>query len=234
VPVHRRATHPADAFVAKESAVSERWLPDVSARPSGRDRATSGRFHRRTTIDDGDRARVDRVVCRARAGDREALRFLYIRFSGSVYGYVASIVHDDYEAEDITQDVFAKLTTALARYEPREVPFAAWILRVSRNVALDHMRRARPLLFEEVRPVERCADEAALDRGRALRTALAELPEDQCQVLLMRHLVGLTPGEIARRLGRSESSVHGLHHRGRRRIQRALVGLDSAPLLQCA
>jgi RNA polymerase sigma-70 factor, ECF subfamily len=36
--------------------------------------------------------------------------------------------------------VFAKLITAIARYEQRESPFAAWILRVARNAALDHLR----------------------------------------------------------------------------------------------
>ena len=46
---------------------------------------------------------------------------------------------------------------------------------------------------------------------------------------MLRHVVGLTPGEIADRMGRTEGSVNGLHHRGRRALQRELERLDSAP-----
>ena len=48
---------------------------------------------------------------------------------------------------------------------------------------------------------------------------------------MMRHLVGLTPGEIAGRLGKSESAVHGLHHRGRLNLQRELISSGIAPAL---
>ena len=49
--------------------------------------------------------------------------------------------------------------------------------------------------------------------------------------MLLRHVVGLTPGEIASRLGRTESSIHGLHHRGRRALQVELASRDSAPAI---
>jgi RNA polymerase sigma-70 factor (ECF subfamily) len=68
-----------------------------------------------------------------------------------------------------------------------------------------------------------------VDRVEAVRTALAALPEDQREVVVLRHIVGLTPGEIADRMGRTESAIHGLHHRGRRALQRALTQLDSTP-----
>jgi RNA polymerase sigma-70 factor, ECF subfamily len=74
-----------------------------------------------------------------------ALHFLYVRFADDVEGYVESIVRDRHEAEDITQNVFAKLITAIARYEQRESPFAAWILRLARNAALDHLHRQRQI-----------------------------------------------------------------------------------------
>ena len=65
---------------------------------------------------------VAQAVARAKQGDREALRFLYIRYADNVYGYVASIVRDDYEAEDVTQHVFAKLMTALAEVRAARGP----------------------------------------------------------------------------------------------------------------
>ena len=83
------------------------------------------------------------AVARAKEGDREAVRFLYLRYADNVYGYVRSIVRDDYEAEDVTQHVFAKLMTVIGKYEERDVAFSAWILRVARNVAVDHMRQRR-------------------------------------------------------------------------------------------
>jgi RNA polymerase sigma-70 factor (ECF subfamily) len=191
-------------------------------------------------LDDGRRGadrREDReglvaqAVARAKEGDRDALRYLYIEYRSSIQGYVRSIVRDDHEAEDITQHVFAKLMTAIGRYEQRSVPFSAWILRVARNVALDHLRERRPIPCEEVRGASARSDEAAHERTRTLKEALASLPEEQREVLVLRHVVGLSPGEIAERLGKSEGSIHGLHHRGRRAIRAELTSLGSAPSL---
>ena len=69
------------------------------------------------------------------------------------------------------------------------------------------------------------------ERGADLRHALEQLPEDQREVLVLRHIVGLSPVEIASTLGRSESSVHGLHHRGRRTLQSSLTELGAAPVV---
>src|SRR5271166_3550761 len=95
------------------------------------------------------------AVKRAQAGDREALGFLYARYADNVLGYVRSIVHDQHEAEDITQHVFAKLINVIGKYEERDVPFFAWILRVSRNVAVDHIRHQRAIPVEEVRVTDK-------------------------------------------------------------------------------
>jgi hypothetical protein len=88
---------------------------------------------------------VSQAIRRAQEGDREALGFLYSRYADSVYGYVRSIVHDAQEAEDVTQQVFAKLIHVIGKYEEREVPFFTWILRVARNLAFDHLRRQRTI-----------------------------------------------------------------------------------------
>ncbi len=162
---------------------------------------------------------VQRAVRRAQEGDREALHFLYVRYAADLTRYVNSFVKDSHEAEDIVQNVFAKLITQIGKYKQQDVPFTAWILRVARNAALDHMRARRAIPTEEVRVADTGATQVGLDRGRDLRQALELLPEDQREVLVLRHIVGLSPLEIADTLGRSESSVHGLHHRGRRTLQ---------------
>ena len=82
---------------------------------------------------------VTLAVARAKEGDTSALHFLYVRFADDVCAYVNSIVSDLDESRDITQKVFGNLMTAIQSYEPRQVPFAAWILRVARNAALDHL-----------------------------------------------------------------------------------------------
>jgi RNA polymerase sigma-70 factor (ECF subfamily) len=173
---------------------------------------------------------LEDAIASAKAGDVSALHYLYVRFADDVYGYIRSIVRDTHEAEDITQNVFAKLMTAIVRYEPRDVPFAAWILRVARNAALDHIRARRQIPFEEVRTDDNGHEELGADRSRALRDALARLPEDQREVLVLRHLAGLAPTEIARRLGKTDGAVHGLHHRGRSALKQALRELGAAPV----
>jgi RNA polymerase sigma-70 factor (ECF subfamily) len=195
----------------------------------------TGSFRRsgRLVDDEAGTRAVAQAVVRAKQGEREAVRFLYVHYADHVYGYVASIVRDEHEAEDVTQQLFAKLMTALPKYEPREVPFSAWILRVARNVALDHMRQRRAIPCDEVRELDthKHDDESSRMRSLGLRDALATLPEEQRQVVVMRHLVGLTPGEIATRLGRTEPSIHGLHHRGRGALRSALSEMECAPTI---
>jgi RNA polymerase sigma-70 factor, ECF subfamily len=180
---------------------------------------------------DADSRLVQDAVAHAKSGDPEGLHFLYLRYAPDVQRYVNSVVHDSHEAEDITQGVFAKLITTIAKYEQREVPFTAWILRVARNAALDHMRAKRAIPTEDVRVADTGQAQVGIDRSRALRQALERLPDDQREVLVLRHVVGLSPLEIAETIGKTESSVHGLHHRGRRSLKSSLTELGAAPVV---
>jgi RNA polymerase sigma-70 factor (ECF subfamily) len=191
---------------------------------------TSAGFRTQAAIDDSPEGlRQTRLaVARAKEGDRDAQRFLYAQYSHNVYSYVRSIVRDDHEAEDITQHVFAKLLTAIVKYDDRGVPFFAWLIRLARNVAIDHLRAQRSTPTEVVvDPDRECQRD--LEHELTVRAALADLPDDQREVVILRHVVGLSPGEIASRMGRTEGSIHGLHHRGRRALQHELVKLNSAP-----
>jgi RNA polymerase sigma-70 factor (ECF subfamily) len=180
--------------------------------------------------DEGNSQLVSRAIKSAQQGESDALGFLYARYADSVYGYVRSIVHDHHEAEDITQHVFVKLIKVIGKYQEQDVPFLSWILRVARNAALDSMRNNRLIPVEEVREVRPEAGEhSAAMRIDGLRDALAALPEAQRQVLMLRHLVGLSPCEIAEMTGKSEGSIHGLHHRGRRTAAAELQLRGMAP-----
>jgi RNA polymerase sigma-70 factor (ECF subfamily) len=174
---------------------------------------------------------VSHAIRRAKEGDRDALGFLYARYADNVYGYVRSIVHDHHEAEDITQHVFTKLIKVIGKYEERDVPFFAWILRVARNATVDHMRNDRLVPVEEVRDVIKRSYTEPVSSGRLedLCDALATLPQAQREVVMLRHLVGLSPSEIAGMTGKSEGSIHGLHHRGRRSVIAELRERGLAP-----
>src|SRR5437763_680410 len=126
------------------------------------------------------------AVARAKEGDREALRFLYITYSQNVYGYVRTIVRDEHEAEDVTQNVFAKLSTAIIKYDDRGLSsFFAWLIRLARNASIDYMRANKLTPVEEVLDPE-AASGADPDRSEAVRTALAALPQEQREVVVLR------------------------------------------------
>lgn len=179
----------------------------------------------------GDSHLTQQAVTRAKAGDPEGLHFLYVRYADDVLRYVTSFVRDHHEAEDITQNVFAKLMTAIKKYEQQAVPFTAWIMRVARNASLDYLRAKRAIPTEEVRLADNGSAQTSIEKGRDLREALEELPDDQREVLVLRHVVGLSPLEIAGTLNKTESSVHGLHHRGRRTLRTSLEERGAVPVV---
>jgi RNA polymerase sigma-70 factor, ECF subfamily len=192
-------------------------------------------FRSGTDLDDSPEtmSKTRMAVVRAKEGDHEALRFLYVSYADNVYGYARSIVHDDHAAEDITQQVFAKLMTRLVTYNDRGVPFFAWLLRLTRNISIDYLRADRLTPVETVLdPETSCGGD--LDRTETVRVALAMLPQKQREVMVLRHVAGYTPEEIAARMGRTRGSVHGLHYRGSRTLQRELARLHSCPSTRTA
>ena len=202
-------------------------------READRIEATAGRsgYRRRRTPPRSPEAErlVGAAVDQARTGDEDALRLLYLVFADDLYGCVLAIVRDVHDAEDVTSEVFARLPRALASYRPGPAPFAAWLLRVGRNAALDHLRARRTVPIANVRTPDTPAEDIGRERLQALRSALEALPADQRQVMLLRLVAGLSPAEVAARMDRSEDAVHALQHRARRRLRRELTALDSAP-----
>jgi RNA polymerase sigma-70 factor (ECF subfamily) len=191
-----------------------------------------GRFQACTRLDAGpaSQSMTAWAVRRAREGDPEAMRYLYVRYADNVFGYVRSIVRDEDDAEDVTQQVFAKLMVVIVRYEQRSMPFSAWILRVAHNAAIDYMRGRHAFPCEQVRDVDAPDDNRATECRRDFYDALTSLTEEQRSVLVLRLVVGLAPGEIAERMGKSEDAIHALHYRGRRNLRRSLVAMSASPM----
>ena len=191
----------------------------------------SGRAGPITPQGNDDSQTVKTAIARAQAGNSQALNFLYLRYADEILRFVKSLVRDHHEAEDITQNVFIKLMTVIEKYEPRDVPFSAWVRKVARNVALDHLRTRRMTLVEDVWLAEDDRRQVSRERNRDLCEALDRLTEEQREVLVLRHIIGLTPPEIAKMLGKKENAIHGLHHRGRLSLQAALIELGAAPVV---
>ena len=150
---------------------------------------------------------IARAVVRAKQGDPAAIRMLYRRYADNVYGYARSIVRNEHDAEDIVQQVFTRMLTAIKTYEQRSVPFTAWLLRITHNMAIDHIRRrGRDCSAPEEWSAEPEGHAGEHHLRMELCDALAELSPVQREIVLLRHLGGFSPGEIADRLGRSEDS----------------------------
>jgi RNA polymerase sigma-70 factor, ECF subfamily len=223
---------PADGAVSRPHSLGPGRA--VPATPPGRSTSSSRRPGpgRSSRVDadanELDRRRTDAAARRAAAGDRQALAYLYARHGRDVKAYANWIVHDEYEAEDITHHVFLKLMTVLPKYDPARARFEAWMLRVTRNTAIDHLRHNRAVVGL---PAGARSGAEAPDPGRAesLRSVLAALNDSQREVLLMHQILGMSCSEVAEHLGKSSGAVYTLYHRARLAAKRGLADLDTTP-----
>jgi RNA polymerase sigma-70 factor (ECF subfamily) len=126
------------------------------------------------------------------------------------------VVHDAAAAEDVAQEAFLAAVRALERFDRRR-PFGPWLHRIVVNRAIDYAR-ARDVRREV--PADAVA-EAAAPAGAChgapsgeLLAALALLAPEQRAVIVLRHLLGYTPGEIAAILGLPRGTVNSRLRRG--------------------
>lgn len=148
-----------------------------------------------------------------------------------VYGYVHGRTGGDRElAEEITQQAFISAIRSRRTFDGR-VDVLVWVRSIARNALVDHYRRltreGRRHLSLVVREIALDGDARAwtrVDDRDEVITALRALPADQRAVTVLRHADGLSVREIARVLGRSESSVESLLSRGRERLRALLEG----------
>jgi RNA polymerase sigma-70 factor (ECF subfamily) len=122
------------------------------------------------------------------------------------------VVHDAGAAEDIAQESFLAALRALDRFDRRR-PFGPWLHRIVVNRAID-WTRARQLRSEtELLDVHAAPDAPASPNGTVL-AALAALPPEHRAVIVLRHLLEYTPGEIAELLGLPRGTVNSRLRRG--------------------
>lgn len=169
--------------------------------------------------EDGD------LVMRVAAGDEGAFRVLLDRHQGAVYQFARRFLGDAQEAGDISQETFLRLYRSADRYRPR-ASLRAYLLRIARNLCIDHVRKKRPEPMEQ--PPEQTNRETPLDlleraqTMEALLSAVDDLPENQRAAILLRHDQGLRYTEIAETLGTTVGAVESLLVRARRTLRRQL------------
>jgi RNA polymerase sigma-70 factor (ECF subfamily) len=170
----------------------------------------------------------DKLIARARKGDREAFADLYQRYLPMIYAYVRARVFDDRDAEDLTEQVFLRAFQTLDRYRGRGWPYSAFLYRVARNLVIDHFRRVRPILSAEATDEHPdpapSADEVLIlrEERHRLQQALNRLPADYQEVIRLRLLLSLPTATAAAWLGRSEGAVRVLLFRALKAMRREL------------
>lgn len=139
-------------------------------------------------------------------GDPEAGRAFVQRFESRVFGLAVSILRDPLLAEDIAQEAFLRAWKHGPSYDPRRGTVSAWLLRITRNLAIDALRLRRAdvmdpdVLSAIAPPGEQSVEEAAMTSvtAGAVRRALRTLPEEQARALLLAAFYGRTAEEISR------------------------------------
>jgi RNA polymerase sigma factor (sigma-70 family) len=143
-------------------------------------------------------------------GDANALSTLVIRYKDKIYTSIYLLVKDKYLAEDIFQDVFIRIIDTLkgGRYTD-EGKFLPWAMRIAHNLCVDHFRKVKRSpsikssddrdIFEVLNFSEPGADQRIMT-GQShdkVRKMIDLLPEDQREVIILRHYADLSFKEIA-------------------------------------
>ena len=177
-----------------------------------------------------DAAEVRTLVDRAKSGDRVAFGALYDLYAERIYRYILVRVRNPEDAEDITGEVFLNVWSALPRFQWQDVPFLAWVFRISSNQIISHQRRAaaRPsrtpidnLDFVDPQhgPAWLVEQKVTLEE---VGVAIKKLPEAQRRVIELRFAGGLSVRETAQALNKSENNVKVLQFKAIERLRKLL------------
>lgn len=143
-------------------------------------------------------------------GDSHAFSFLVNRHKTKIFTSIYMLVKDEYLAEDIFQDVFIRIIESLKRGAYIENgKFLSWAIRIAHNMCMDHFRRVKrkPTIktsddtdFFEVNNFAEPATDVKImqaERNESLKKAIDKLPQDQREMIILRHFANLSFREIA-------------------------------------
>jgi RNA polymerase sigma-70 factor (ECF subfamily) len=160
------------------------------------------------------------------AGDRERYAQLVERYRDRYARYAARMLGSADAAEDAVQDAFVRAYDQLAQCKDPD-KFVGWFFLILRNRCFAEQRRSRTEASLEAAEGVAAADRTdggaeSAERRRALQLALMELTPDQREVFVLKHVEGLSYGEIAERLGTSIPSLKMRMHRAYDKLREEL------------
>jgi RNA polymerase sigma-70 factor (ECF subfamily) len=172
------------------------------------------------------------LVDRCRQGEDDSWRELVDRFGQKVYSVAYHFTLNREDAEELSQEIFLKIFENLHRYDG-SFPLVAWLLSLSRNLCIDrYRRRKREKSFrfvsdDAVLPLLKSDDDPAAEALKKERTkllfwALAEIPEDLAEILVLRDLDGLAYEEIGKVLELPDGTVKSRLFRARAEVARRI------------
>ena len=210
-------------------------MPDIGSQHGARSDPGRGKTELKTVdvTAISPEATDEHLVTAAQSGSPEAFAALFRRYRPEIARYAGRTLGDDARAEDVVQETFLSALRSIRTLD-RPAGFRPWLYRIAHNACVDTIRRrgrSEEVLFdaagmqaaEEIRLFRQGpSNHAALaqkEQFRHLRQALADLPGQQAQILVMRELEGLSYEEIGARIGISHSAVESLLFRARRGLR---------------
>lgn len=164
------------------------------------------------------------LVAAARAGDLDGFAALVRRYQADVWRLGFHLVGDAALADDVAQDAFVRAFRFLPRYRG-ESRFSTWLFTITRNCALDELRRAgrQRRLHDDL---DALAAPSRSDHGVRLevREALGELPRELREPVVLIDMFGVSYGEVAAMLEVPLGTIKSRVHRARALLSRALGG----------
>jgi len=177
------------------------------------------------------------LASRASAGDDAAFTTLVTRFQPAVFRWALIFARDPDEAEDIAQEVFVRTHRQIGNYRS-DGPLEAWLYRITRRAATQMRRtlrrRGRLALTPAARPlrdVYTTDPGGRVDRQRAatvIRELFTGLPQRQREIFDLVDLQGLSPSEVAERIGMKPVSVRANLFKARQTIRAGLLATHPA------
>ena len=174
-----------------------------------------------------------RVINACQEGDRDAFRVLFEIYKDKVYSIaVYSSGGDSTFADDVTQQIFLKLFTAIKQFRG-DSEFTTWLYRLVVNACMDERRRRRRFLpfgevFEMKHPSENDPQEKQYGRtevAEAVQVAIAQLKPKFRLPILLKYIEGLSYEEIAQVMGCSKGTVASRLNRGHGQLAKRLTHL---------
>ncbi len=180
------------------------------------------------------------------AGDKNAFAKIVERYMSTVYKFAYRYVRDPAQAEDVTQEAFLRTWKNLKKFDA-ERNFKTWLFAIAKNVALDLLKKKKPMAFSQMSEDEERLDamlapyigtaelpDAAFERASTradLARAMSALPPAYRTVLGMRYNDNLKFREIAETLGEPIDTVKSKHRRGIVLLRKIVMGDAADPRL---